>query len=174
MNKIIFSLLFSISIAAKAQSSIYDFKLPSANGAEINFNDFRGKKILIVNTASLSEYAGQLAQLEQLYQQYKNSGFVIVAVPSNDFTNETKTNGEIASSYSVTFPVAAKASVTGSGIIPLYVWLTKKVQNGVVNNEIITDFQKFVIDSDGKFLGAFGSTILPNSRFITSLLRTNK
>jgi glutathione peroxidase len=170
MNKIVFIVLLAItSLTVAGQSSIYDFTLTSASGSTIDFNNYRGKKILIVNTASQSEQANQLALLQQLYTQYGTS-LVVIAIPSNDFSNELKTNSEIASSYNVTFPIAAKSSITGSGIIPLYSWLTKKTQNGFLNTEMKTDFQKFLISSTGTLIGVFSGDIKPNSRFITSAI----
>lgn len=163
-------LLLTNSGMVKAQSSIYDFQLLSVNGYTINLNAYQGKKILIVNTASLSEHASQLQELEQLYQQYKDSGLVVIAIPSNDFTNEAKSNTEINASYGVSFPVAVKTSVTGSSISPLYVWLTKKERNNVSNSEVKTDFQKYLIGGDGKLVGTFSSAIKPKSRFIKANL----
>lgn len=177
MYKMIFFLLLTLAtFTTRAQNSIYDFKVNSVDGIEIDFNDFRGKKILIVNTASQGEQADQLAELEQLYQQFKDSGLVIVAFPTDDFSNEIRSNEQIKvsyqSNYSISFPIAAKGSVKGAGISPLYSWLTRKVQNGLMNTEIDQDFEKFLINGNGNLVGAY-KFWRPMSPVIVGAIRVN-
>lgn len=176
MHKLVFVLSLSlIVLTVRAQSSIYDFKIPSITGTEIDFNNFRGKKILIVNTASESGQASQLAELEQLFQRYKDSGLVVIAFPTNDFSNEIKSNSDINAEYQtdyhISFPIGAKLSVGGSSIAPIYNWLTKKTFNGLVNSEVRADFHKFLIDENGKLASVFSSEIKPLSRFIVGAIK---
>lgn len=176
MNKSFFIVLLLIIVTGvKAQNSIYDFKIPSVTGDTIDFNSFRGKKILIVNTASESDQASQLAALEQLYQQYKGSGLVVVALPSNDFSNEMRSDAQLSTTYrtnlQLTFPIAKKVSVAGSDIAPLYSWLTKKSKNDFLNSEVKGDFQKYLINSQGKLVSVFSSDIKPLSRFVVGAIK---
>ncbi|HVG15974.1 MAG TPA: redoxin domain-containing protein [Chitinophagaceae bacterium] len=178
MNKAILSVLMILMCSfLKAQSSIYDFQLTAVDGTTINFNDFRGKKILIVNTASHNtNEADQLVELEQLYQQFKDSGLVVIAIPSNDFDNEKKSNAQIKvnyhSNYNISFPILAKASNKGNAPSPLLKWLTKKNQNGRMDNHLKKDFQKFLINSNGTLIGVY-TNWRPLSRVIVGAIRAN-
>lgn len=159
------------TIAAK---SIYDFKVDALEGGSINFSDFKGKKILIVNTASKCGFTPQYKELEALYQQYKNK-LVIVGFPANNFgEQEPGTNTEIAAfcekNYGVSFPMAAKISVKGEDMAPIYHWLTEKAQNGVLDAEVKWNFNKFLIDEKGNMVAYFPSKVTPLSEEITSKL----
>ncbi len=156
------------------QKNIYAFKVKSLSGEDIDFATFRGKKILIVNTASECGYTPQYADLEKLYEQYKNK-LVIVGFPTNDFGGqEPGDNTEIKSfcqkNYGVNFPMAEKISVKGNNIAPLYAWLTHKDQNGVMDAEIKWNFNKFLIDEEGHLIKKFDSGIRPLSDDIVKLL----
>ncbi len=145
--------------------SIYDFKVPSITGGTINFSEFRGKKILIVNTASECGFTPQYKQLEELYRLKKND-LVVVGFPANDFGGqEPGNNNEILAfcekNYGVTFPLAAKVSVTGSSQDPLFTWLTRKDLNGEMDGEIKWNFTKFLVDENGKLKGIYESKISP-------------
>lgn len=158
-------------IAAK---SIYDFKVEGLEGGTIDFSSFKGKKILVVNTASKCGFTPQYKELEALYQQYKDK-LVIVGFPANNFgAQEPGTNTEIAAfcekNYGVTFPMAAKVSVKGEDMAPIYHWLTEKAQNGVLDAEIKWNFNKFLIDENGNMLAYFPSKVTPLSEEITSKL----
>ena len=114
--------------------NIYDFKVPALDGNTIDFATFKGKKILIVNTASECGYTPQYKELEELYEKYKTK-LVIVGFPANNFGGqEPGSNSDIKTfcqkNYGVTFPMAAKISVTGDDTAPIYQWLTHKDQNG--------------------------------------------
>jgi glutathione peroxidase len=159
------------SVAAK---SIYDFKVEGLEGGSIDFSSFKGKKILVVNTASKCGFTPQYKELEALYQQYKDK-LVIVGFPANNFGGqEPGTNTEIATfcekNYGVTFPMAAKISVKGDDMAPIYHWLTEKSQNGVLDAEIKWNFNKFLIDEKGNMVAYFPSKVTPLSEEITSKL----
>lgn len=155
--------------------TIYDFKVESLDGKEINFADFKGKKILIVNTASECGFTPQYADLEKVYEEYKDK-LVIVGFPANNFGGqEPGTNTEIGAfcqkNYGVTFPLAAKVSVKGDDTAPIFKYLTEKDLNGVKNTTILWNFTKFLIDENGKLVDSFVSTTKPTDQAITKYLK---
>lgn len=155
--------------------TIYDFKVESLDGKEINFADFKGKKILIVNTASECGFTPQYADLEKVYEQYKDK-LVVVGFPANNFGGqEPGTNPEIGAfcqkNYGVTFPLAAKVSVKGDDTAPIFKYLTEKELNGVKNTTILWNFTKFLVDENGKLIDSFVSTTKPTDEAITKYLK---
>jgi glutathione peroxidase len=159
-------------------TGIYDFSLPSAQGVEpIHLSDYQGKKILIVNTASSSEQANQYTQLEELYEKYSDS-LVVIAVPSNSFGNEQGSDSAIynhlVDTYGVTFPVAGQTEVAGDSTCQLYQWLTQKALNGAIDTKVKTDFQKFLVDSDGQLIGVFAASVDPMSSDIQDAITGNE
>ncbi|MFP8892466.1 MULTISPECIES: glutathione peroxidase [Chryseobacterium] len=155
--------------------TIYDFKVESLDGKEINFADFKGKKILIVNTASECGFTPQYADLEKVYEQYKDK-LVVVGFPANNFGGqEPGTNTEIGAfcqkNYGVTFPLAAKVSVKGDDTAPIFKYLTEKELNGVKNTTILWNFTKFLVDENGKLIDSFVSTTKPTDEAITKYLK---
>ena len=150
--------------------SIYDFRVPALDGGVIDFSAFRGKKILIVNTASKCGFTPQYAALEKLYEEHKGR-LVIVGFPANNFLwQEPGTAKEIASfctqQYGVTFPMAAKISVKGRKQAPIYSWLTRKKYNGYNDSRVKWNFQKYLIDETGKLVAVFGPGVKPDSEEI--------
>jgi len=177
MFKILIAVLFSMFLYEPV--SIYTFQVPSANGGTINFSQFEGKRVLIVNIATQSEFASQLSELQQLQQSYSND-LVIVAFPSNSFGNEPLSNDSIASylssQYNISFPVGAKVEVndTTGNIAPLYRWLTTRNENGVLNRKIRGDFEKFLVNKEGILVGYFDGTITPASQSIENALQVHQ
>lgn len=170
--------LFIGLTAATAQTtdvkSIYDFKVAGLEGGSIDFAAFKGKKILIVNTASQCGYTKQYAGLQELYDKYKDK-LVIVGFPANNFGGqEPGTNTEIKEfckkNYGVTFPMAAKVSVKGDDMAAIYKWLTSKTENRVLDTEIKWNFGKFLIDEKGTLINYFPSKVTPMSEEITGKL----
>ncbi len=154
--------------------SIHAFKVEALDGTKVDFAAFKGKKILVVNTASQCGYTPQYEGLEKLYEQYKDK-LVIVGFPANNFgAQEPGTNGEIKEfckkNYGVTFPMAAKVSVKGDDIAPIYKWLCNKSENGVLDAEIKWNFGKFLLDERGILITYFPSKVTPMSEEITSKL----
>ncbi len=154
--------------------SIYDFKVEGLEGGTIDFSTFKGKKILIVNTASKCGLTPQYEGLQKLYDTYKDK-LVIVGFPANNFGGqEPGTNTEIGEfckrNYGVSFPMAAKVSVKGDDIAPIYKWLTSKAHNGVLDAEIKWNFGKFLLDEKGNLIQYFGGKVLPMNEEITSKL----
>lgn len=155
--------------------TIYDYKVEGLDGKEINFADFKGKKILIVNTASECGFTPQYADLEKLSQEYKGK-LVVVGFPANNFGGqEPGTNVEIGAfcqkNYGVTFPLAAKVSVKGDDIAPIFKYLTDKDLNGYKNTSILWNFTKFLVDENGKLIDTFVSTTKPTDNAITKYLK---
>ena len=137
-------------------------------------NNLKGKKILIVNTASKCGYTPQYKELQELYDQYKEK-LVIVGFPANNFLwQEPGTNAEIkefcTKNYGVSFPMAAKISVKGDDMAPLYKWLTQKSENGVLDAKVSWNFNKFLLDENGYLLAHFSSKVKPLSVEITGKL----
>lgn len=180
MKTFLLGLIISATITG---GSIYDFKAPGLNGTDIDFSKFKGKKILIVNTASKCGNTPQYDDLEKLYEKYKDK-LVIVGFPANNFGGqEPGTNEEIAEfckkNYGVTFPMAEKISVRGDNIDPLFKWLvdqSKELANKVpsdnskdlvwkkfLQDPIIWNFTKFLLDEKGNLIAVFHNKVNPMS-----------
>jgi glutathione peroxidase len=173
--KILAALLFvMISLFGTAQS-IHSFKVKSIDGKQIDFAAFKGKKILVVNTASKCGYTPQYEQLEKVYEQYKNK-LVIVGFPCNQFGGqEPGSNEEIVEfckkNYGVSFPLADKVDVKGTNTAAIYQWLTQKSKNGVLDASISWNFNKFLLDENGKMIAYFPSNVKPDSEEILARLK---
>ena len=151
------SLLFAVSLEAQ-NKSFYDFAVKTIDGKEFSLSSLKGKKVLVVNVASKCGLTPQYAQLEKLYEKYKDKDFVIIGFPANNFMGqEPGSIEEIAQfcslNYGVTFPMMAKISVKGKEIAPLYQWLTEKKLNGKEDASVQWNFQKFMIDENGNWVG---------------------
>ena len=154
----------------------YQFKINQLNGKEITMSDFKGKAVLIVNTASKCGYTYQYKGLEKLYKDYKNNGLVVIGFPCDQFGNQEPGNSkEIQSfcndNYDVTFPMSKKIEVNGANADPLYKYLKQKLK-GILNNSIKWNFTKFLIDRNGTPFKRFSSTIEPGdiAPYINELL----
>lgn len=159
--------LFSI-LTVDAQKSFYDFKVKTLTGKEFDFSSLKGKKVMIVNTASKCGNTPQYSNLESLYKKYKDQNFVIIGFPANNFMGqEPGTNEEIAEfcqvNYGVTFPMMEKISVKGDDQHPLYAWLTQESKNGKMESEVKWNFQKYLIDENGQLVGVIAPREKPDS-----------
>lgn len=168
----LFMVAFSLSLNAQ---SIHSFKVKGIDGKQIDFASFKGKKILIVNTASKCGYTPQYDALEKVYESHKDK-LVIIGFPCNQFGGqEPGTNEEIVSfckkNYGVTFPLADKIDVKGDQIAPIYQWLTQKSKNGVLDANISWNFNKFLIDENGKMIAYYPSNVKPDSEDILSRVK---
>lgn len=155
------------TVAKDIPASIYDFKVQALDGSEIDFSQFKGKKILLVNTASKCGLTPQYEGLEALYKTYGDK-LVIVGFPANNFLfQEPGSNEKIAEfcqkNYGVTFPMAAKISVKGKDMAPIYKWLTNKDYNKLENSSVSWNFQKYLIDEEGNLRAVFSPKTLPGS-----------
>lgn len=166
------TLLILFSLLAGAPS-IYQFKVTSIDGGTIDLKQFKGKKILIVNTASECGYTPQYAELQQLADRYKDK-LVVIGFPANNFGGqEPGSNSEIQQfckkNYGVTFPLSEKVSVKGDDIDPMFKYLTS-AENPDFTGEIKWNFEKFLIDEKGKLIHRFRSKVKPMSEEITKYL----
>ncbi len=151
----------------KMVKNIYAFKIKSIDGSTIDFSQYKGKKILIVNTASHCGFTPQYAALEKLYEQYKDK-LVIVGFPSADFADQEFHNDSdiqtfCQKNYGVTFPLTTRVDVKGDNITPIYKYLCNKSENGVLDATISWNFNKFIIDENGNLLAHFDSKVTPDS-----------
>ena len=148
------------------EPSIYDYSVNDIHGNEFDFSSLKGKKIMVVNTASECGYTYQYEELEELYRKYKTNGFEIVAFPSNDFKNqEPGTNREIEEfckkNYDVTFRLMGKSHVKGKDVIDVYKYLTLKSVNNKSDSKIGWNFQKYLIDEKGHLVKYISPKVSP-------------
>lgn len=156
--------------------TLYYFHAKTIDGKDFNFSSLRGKKVLIVNTASKCGYTPQYKQLEEVFKNYGGKGFTIIGFPANNFgSQEPGNNASISEfctkNYGVTFQMMEKISVKGSDIDPLYKWLTSKEENGKLDAPVKWNFQKFLIDENGKVADVAMSDELPDSDRIIKWIR---
>jgi glutathione peroxidase len=173
--KTLLSILLMATVLTTNAQSIHSFTVKSIDGKNLNLASFKGKKILIVNTASKCGYTPQYEGLEKVYEQYKDK-LVIIGFPCNQFGGqEAGTNEEIADfckkNYGVSFPLADKIDVKGSNAAPIYQWLTQKSKNGILDASISWNFNKFLIDENGKMMAYFPSNVKPDSDDILKYLK---
>jgi len=152
--------LAMVTVSAQQATSIYDYKLTDVNGKTYDLSELKGKKALIVNTASKCSLTPQVKEMEKLYQDFRDK-LVIIAVPSNDFGNQEPGSNEEIKSFveenHLTFPVMAKTSVKGDNEEPLYQWLTQKDLNGTMDTKVAWNYQKYMIDENGQLVGVVES-----------------
>ena len=187
MKSFLLTLILSATLPG---SSIYDFKMPGLDGNPIDFSAYKGKKIMIVNTASKCGNTPQYKDLEALYEKYKDK-MVIIGFPANNFgAQEPGTNGEIkefcTKNYGVTFPMAEKVSVRGDDIDPLFKWLVEQSNQlaktlpadnskdyawkKYLQDPIIWNFTKFLLDEKGNLIAVFHNKVKPMSEEVTKYL----
>ena len=162
-----------ISLFAMPAKSVYDFKLKTIDGKNFSLKAYKGKKILIVNTASKCGYTKQYAELEKLSQQYKGK-LVVIGFPANNFGGQEPEDNPFIKefcqkNYGVTFPLAGKVSVKGDDIADLFKYLTG-AENPDFTGEIKWNFEKFLIDENGKLIHRFRSKVTPLSPELTKYL----
>lgn len=151
-----FCMFFCIfSFAQKQKNTIYQFKVKDIYGNNFDLSTLKGKKVMIVNTASKCGLTPQYQELEEIYQRYKDQNFVIIGFPANDFKEqEPESNEKIAEfcqkNYGVSFLMMEKISVVGKTMHPLYKFLTTKKLNGVENSQVQWNFQKYLIGKNGR------------------------
>ena len=174
MKYILFAFMILTSFKNISAQSVYDIDLNNIDGVNIDLSKFKGKYILFVNVASNCGFTKQYADLEKLYQQYKQE-LVVIGLPCNQFGGQEPGNSiEIKQfcqkNYGVSFPITEKINVKGENIHQLYSWLTDKEKNGNINSNVKWNFQKYLVDRSGELVNYFYSTTNPLSNKITSLL----
>lgn len=160
-------LLFTlITTATMAQGNFHQFKATTIDGKELDFASLKGKKVLVVNTASKCGLTPQYESLQELYKEYGGEKFEIIGFPANNFAGqEPASNAEVAQfcqkNYGVSFTMMEKISVKGKDINPIYQWLTEKAKNGVADNKVSWNFQKFLIDENGNLVKSISPQTSP-------------
>jgi len=170
--------LSAMVVFSETLKTLHDFKVVTLEGEEFDLAQLKGKKVLIVNTASKCGFTPQYEGLQNLYDKYGGEDFVILGFPANNFfRQEPGTNEEIrefcSRNYGVTFPMMEKISVKGKDMHPLYKWLTTKELNGLENSSVSWNFQKYLVDEEGKLVGSLPPKTKPFSEKIISWIEGN-
>jgi glutathione peroxidase len=166
----------SNTVATMPKQTIYQFKVEDLSGKEFDFASLKGKKIMIVNTASKCGLTPQYKELEALYKEYAATGLVIIGFPANNFASqEPGTNEEIATfcqlNYGVTFPMMDKVSVKGDDMSPVYQFLTQQSKNGLQDSDVEWNFQKYLLNEKGELVKVISPRTLPTDPEIVSWLK---
>ncbi len=177
MNKILISLLFlcfTLQVAVASPLSLFELKATDITGSEVDLQQYTGKVLLVVNTASRCGHTPQYGGLEQLYQKYKDKGFVVLGFPSNDFGGqEPGSNEEIASfcssKFDVSFPMFSKTPVTGIKAHPVFQFLSHS--NPEKGGEPQWNFHKYLVDRNGRVVASFASSVQPQSGELEKAIR---
>ena len=175
MKKILFVLvtLLTFSFVSDNKESIHQFTVKDIDGNDFAFSALKGKKIMVVNTASKCGLTPQYEKLEALYEKYKDQNFVIVGFPANDFASqEPGSDAEIKSfcskNYGVSFPMMSKVSVKGKEMSSVYNFLTTKTRNGLEDNSVKWNFQKYLINETGQLVKVISPRTSPDDAEITA------
>jgi glutathione peroxidase len=160
-------ILFATMLGFAQQTNFHSFKTKTIDGKPFDLASLKGKKVLVVNTASKCGLTPQYKDLQALYTKYGGDKFVIIGFPANNFlSQEPGSNAEIkqfcTENYEVTFPMMQKISVKGTDIDPIYKWLTTKSLNGKMDAEVSWNFQKFMIDENGNLVDMASPKTKPN------------
>ena len=169
-------LVLFIIIPVMSQQSFYDFTVNDIQGNPFPLSQLKGKKVLVVNTASRCGFTPQYRKLQSLYEKYGGDKFVIIGFPANNFLyQEPGSNAQIAEfcekNYGVTFPMMEKISVRGSNMHPLYKWLTSRDKNGVLDSKVTWNFQKYLIDENGKLADKIEPSVEPDNERIVNWIQ---
>jgi glutathione peroxidase len=159
------------------KKSIHEFTVTDIDGNPFSFLTLKGKKIMVVNTASKCGLTPQYKSLEALYQQFKDSNFVIIGFPANNFMGqEPGSNEEIAAfcakNYGVSFPMMSKISVKGNDMHPVYQFLTSLNQNALQDNDVKWNFQKYLLDENGFLVGVIDPSMQPDDPSIVQWIKS--
>jgi glutathione peroxidase len=168
-------LLFGISV--QAQTNFYSLSAESIHGETIEFSQFKGKKLLIVNTASKCGLTPQYADLQKLHELYNSDDFMIIGFPSNNFMNQEPGNEEeiiefCEKNYGVEFLMMSKVDVKGDNIHPVYQWLTQKDLNGKMDSKVSWNFQKYMISGTGELIDYAAPKVKPLDEKIVNFIKS--
>ena len=167
----IFMIFFKNLATANYDKVIYDFKINSITGEEINFSDYKNKAILLVNVASYCGFTKQYNDLQKLWEIYRDKGFVVIGVPSNSFNQEKNSEKEIKKfcevNFNINFPMTSIYEVKGDGAHEIYKWAMDNYGKSAVPK---WNFHKILIDKDGKIVDTFVSFTNPTSKKITKAI----
>ena len=168
---LILFMMLSIGIAS---GSIFELKATNIDGSEVSISNYKGKVLLVVNTASRCGFTPQYKSLEKLYKKYKERDFIVLAFPSNDFRQELSTDEEIkdfCEAYELSFPIFAKGKVKGFEKQEVFKYLTED-SNGKNSGEIRGNFEKFLVSREGKLVKRFRSSVDPNQDEISEAIES--
>lgn len=162
--------------AVQTKQSLHSFKVEALDGSEFDLASLKGKKVMVVNTASKCGLTPQYEQLQSLYEDYKDDNFVIVGFPANNFLwQEPATNEEIAEfcqkNYGVSFPMMAKISVKGNDKHPVYQYLTEKSKNGYKDSKVKWNFQKYLVNENGEIEKIIAPKTLPTDESVVNWIK---
>lgn len=171
------ALIFAGTAAAQGISTpdAYSFSFKGINGGTVALGDYRGKVILVVNTASQCGFTPQYEDLQKLYDTYKDKGFVVLGVPSDNFAGQEPDSEDtikkfVSEKFHVTFPMTSKTDVIGTNAHPFYVWAAKQRNAGLLTGTPRWNFHKFLIGRDGKLVGTYFSNVPPMDGTLTSAI----
>lgn len=167
---------WAFTLAQPANKTFHDFTVISIDGEDFSLSQLKGKKVLVVNTASRCGNTPQYEDLEKLYQEFGGDKFTIIGFPANNFMGqEPGSDADIkefcTTRYGVTFPMMSKISVKGKDIHPVYQWLTSKAQNGVMDADVKWNFQKFMVDETGNLVDVAAPSEKPYSDKIVNWIK---
>jgi glutathione peroxidase len=168
----ILALAAVILMAAEQPSSLHQFSAVTITGDTLSLSQYAGKKLMIVNTASYCGYTPQFADLQKLYEDYRGYGFEIIGFPCNDFGKQDPHSDSAildfcTANYGVTFPMMSKVSIVKGDTVDIYKWLQRADLNGVSDAEVKWNFNKFLIDEEGRWVAHYPSKTKPADKAIT-------
>jgi glutathione peroxidase len=166
----------SAPVSLENVKTMFDYSATDIDGNEVSLSAYKGKKVMIVNVASKCGYTSQYKDLQRLWETYGPDNFVILGFPSNQFMGqEPGSDSDIkafcSANYGVTFPMFSKIEVKGKGRHPLYQWLTDKSLNGVENSEVAWNFNKYLIDEEGRYVRHLKSGVAPFDEEVVSWIK---
>ena len=170
------ALLLFTTVTLSAQTGLHQFKVKTIDGKEFDFASLKGKKVMVVNTASKCGLTPQYEQLQAIYKEFGGDSFVIIGFPANNFMNqEPGTESEIMEfcsiNYGVSFPMMEKISVKGKDQHPVYQWLTQKEKNGVEDSNVQWNFQKYLVNENGELVKSIPPKTKPNDPEVISWIK---
>jgi len=169
----IFMFFFKSSSHADYERNFYDFKINSISGEVIDLNDFKGKPVLVVNTASYCGFTKQYADMQKLWERYKNKGLIVLGIPSNSFNQEKKNNNEVKEfcevNFSINFPITEITDVKGNNAHEIYKWAKENHGKSAVPK---WNFYKILINKEGKIEDTYASLTNPTSKKITKKIES--
>lgn len=176
MRNLLFFFFLFIWFSSFAQhKTLYDFSAKTIDGNTFDFSTLKGKKVLIVNTATECALSPQLKKLQEIYEEYGGDDFEIIGFPCNDFGGQEPGNDSIINAfctikYGITFPIMSKISIKGEDAHPVYKWLTSSEENGVLDAKVTWNFQKFMIDKNGEIVDFVPPIASPKNKRIMEWL----
>ena len=169
----IFFLILFMSNADASEKIFHDFTIESISGETINLSDYKSKVVLLVNTASKCGFTPQYSGLQKIYERYKNDGFVVLGVPTNDFNQELSKESDVKEfceiRFGVEFPMSSIQPIRGENAHPIYKWIQANVS---VIGQPRWNFHKYLIGKDGKIINWFSSMTSPTSEGLVNQIET--